>query len=390
MSMTPTKHSDNPLSDLLTNAAEEMDLPPEMRSVLRGIYRRAETHLRDHLGENADWQVYPQGSVRLGTVVRPANKVDYDLDVVVRSSKTKDQLTQAELKGEVGGVIKSFAKAEASRDNPPTACGEGGRCWTINYKGVHVDWLPAIGDLDAQQDSGILLTDRKVTRWQFGDPKAYSDWFQQQQIMSEVMLRKSALAAAANVDVEDIPDDDVRTTLHRLAQVLKIHRNESFAKDPTFQPPSIIITHLAALSYGGGTLIDELAKAAGSLPTFMTKTQSGLWVLENPMQRKENFADRWTDEHQAEFLNWIGKLQRDLDDLDHLPAGMQHMVIRLGESFGVDTITKAATRFGQASTMAVAAGVAGVTTSGLITSNRSRPQTNVRPHDFHGGRAPQR
>ena len=389
MTVAPTKNTDNPLSDLLTNAAEEMDLPPEMRSVLHGIYRRAETHLRENLSEHTNWQVYPQGSVRLGTVVRPSNKADYDLDVVVRSSKTKDQLTQAELKGEVGDVIKSFAKAEASGDTPPTACDEGGRCWTIGYPGVHVDWLPAIGDPDARQDSGILLTDRNLTRWQVGDPKAYSDWFQQQQIMSEVMLRKGALAAAANVDIEEIPDDDVRTTLHRLVQVLKIHRNEMFATDLKRQPPSIIITHLAALSYSGGNLIDELANAADRLPTFM-KNQAGLWVLENPMQPKENFADRWTDAHQAKFLTWIERLQRDLDDLDHLPAGMQHMVMRLGESFGVDTITKAATRFGQAS---ATAGIAGVTTTGLVTTRpatKANPRTDLRPHDFHGGRAPQR
>lgn len=393
MTMTPTVNTDNPLSDLLTNAAEEMDLRPEMRLVLRGIYRRAETHLRENLGEDTDWQVYPQGSVRLGTVVRPSNKADYDLDVVVRSSKPKEQLTQAELKGEVGDVIKSFANAEASGDTPPTGCDEGGRCWTIGYPGVHVDWLPAIGDPEARQDSGILLTDRKLTRWQFGDPKAYSDWFQQQQIMSEVLLRKSALAAAANVDVEDIPDDEVRTTLHRLAQTLKIHRNEMFAGDPSLQPPSIILTHLAALSYSGGNLIDELANAADRLPTLMTKTPSGMWVLENPMQPKENFADRWTDEHQAKFLTWIEKLRRDIDDFDRVPAGLQHMVARLGESFGLDTVTKAATRMGMNTTAAVGAGLAGVTSSGLVTtgpSTNASPRTDLRPHRFHGGRVPQR
>lgn len=393
MTMAPTTNADNPLSGLLTNAAEEMDLPPEMRSVLRGIYRRAETHLRENLGEDTDWQVYPQGSVRLGTVVRPSNKADYDLDVVVRSSKPKEKLTQTELKSEVGDVIKSFAKAEASGDSPPTGCDEGGRCWTIAYPDVHVDWLPAIGDPEARQGSGILITDRKLTRWQFGDPKAYSDWFQQQQIMSEVLFRKSALAAAANVDVEDIPDDEVRTTLHRLAQTLKIHRNEMFAKDPRFQPPSIILTHLAALSYSGGNLIDELANAADHLPTLMKKTPTGLWVLENPMQPKENFADRWTDEHQAKFLTWIGKLRRDLDDLDRVPAGVQHMVARLGESFGHDTITKAATRMGMDTTAAVAAGLAAVTSSGLVTtglSTKASPRTDLRPHHFHGGRAPQR
>jgi len=118
-----------------------------------------------------------------------------------------------------------------------------------------------------------------------------------------------------------------------------------------------------------------------------------MWVLENPMQPKENFADRWTDEHQHKFLTWIGKLRRDIDDLDRVPAGLQHMVARLGESFGLDTITKAATRMGMGTTAAVGAGLAGVTSSGLVTtrtSTKASPRTDIRPHRFHGGRAPQR
>jgi len=384
---TPNPNAtDNPLSDLLTDAAKEMDLPPEMRSVIRGIYQRAETYLRSNLDERSDWQVYPQGSVRLLTVTRPHHKSDYDLDVVVRSDKTKDQLTQAELKSDIGEVITGFAKAEATEDTPPTACDEGGRCWTISYPGVHVDWLPAIPDLEARQDSGILLTDQKLTRWQFGDPKAYADWFHQQSI-SEFLIAKAFMAREASVNVEDIPDDEVRTTLHRLAQVLKIHRNEFFAANPKFQPPSIILTHLAALSYSGGILIDELANAAIDLPTYMVRS-GDCWTLENPTQPQENFADRWTDAHQQAFDKWIAKLRRDIDDLDTVPAGLDNMVMRLGESFGHDTITKAASRYGAGAKNAVAAGAVGITSSGLLT--RTKPALVVPRHTFDGGTIPTR
>ena len=69
------------------------------------------------------------------------------------------------------------------------------------------------------------------------------------------------------------------------------------------------------------------------------------------------------------------------------------MVARLGESFGLDTITKAATRMGMDTTAAVGAGLAGVTSSGLVTtgpSTTASPRTDLRPHRFHGGSAPQR
>lgn len=386
MTMTSIRNTtDNPLSDLLTNAARELDLPPEMRDEIYGIYDRAGAFLSDHLDDSADWQVYSQGSIRIGTVVRPSADADYDLDAVVRWNKRKEQLTQVDLKSGVGTVIHGFARSEANQPSPPTGCDEGARCWTVTYRGLHVDWLPAIPDDESSSDSGILLTDRKLTRWQHGDPVAYANWFHQQ--TREFELRKIELAHKASVDVEDIPDSEVRTTLHRLAQVLKIHRNEWFAADTTNQPPSIIITHLAALSYNGGSLIDELADAAARMPSFISRGTDGGWILENPVQPKENFADRWDDARQVAFDNWINRLRRDIDDLDALPTGLEGLVHRLGESFGHDTITKAAGRYEAAvhptqsdsgkDFLSRLHGGDAITTSGAVTATSSTPRTRA-------------
>ena len=89
------------ISTLLESIAEELDIPP-------ALHEEAVLHysdVGDWLGaagsplEKYTPEIYPQGSFRLGTVVRPIRKNgEFDIDLVCRISKTKDQTTQAELK----------------------------------------------------------------------------------------------------------------------------------------------------------------------------------------------------------------------------------------------------------------------------------------------------
>lgn len=372
--------TDSPLDELLICAAEELDLPPRLRGVVNGVYERAGDYLSEHLDDSADWEVYPQGSVRLGTVVRPSGSADYDLDAVVSWNKDRDQITKIELKETVGTVIKSFAQAEASQDPAPVDCDEGGRCWTIEYPEFHIDWLPAIPNMD-DTPTGIWLTDRKLHNWQPGNPIAYANWFRGR-MLPQFNLRKAALAHEANVDIEDLPDDKVRTTLHRLVQILKIHRNEMFADNPHFQPASIIITTLATHTYKGQeTLIDALSDAVDNMAGYIERTSDGKWRVENPVQPEENFADRWGVAHHSGFSNWILKLKQDIDDLERVPPGLHHMIARLGDSFGHDTITKAAQRSGTSQMDARNTGALRVAASGLT---RAGPALIVPKHTFHG------
>lgn len=378
MAMTTNIDTDNPLDELLGCAAAELDLPTGLQQVVNGVYDRAGAYLADHL-DDGDWQVYSQGSVRLGTVVRPCGGADYDVDAVVRWAKGKDEVSKVELKETVGKVVKGFFDAEADQDPAPSDFDEGGRCWTIDYPEFHVDWLPAIPNTD-DPETGIWLTDKKLHHWQPGNPIAFADWFHEQ-MAPQFNLRKEALAHKANVDIEDIPDTEVRTTLHRLVQVLKIHRNEMFADDPTYQPASVVLTTLAAHTYRGhGSLVDALSDAAYGMADHVEKTADG-WRVENPVQDAENFADRWGAAHYAGFSNWLLKLKQDLDDLDQVPAGLHHMIARLGDSFGHDTMTKAAKRSGDGRTAARNVGALNVTGAGLTSTG---PGLVVPKHTFHG------
>jgi hypothetical protein len=105
-------------------------------------YEKAEARYKD-LGEWFDQEeslcspfsphIYPQGSFRLGTVVRPVTgPLEYDLDLGcrLRFGITKFTHTQEQLKNLVGADLEAYRKARQIE----SALEEKNRCWRLPYK----------------------------------------------------------------------------------------------------------------------------------------------------------------------------------------------------------------------------------------------------------------
>ena len=103
------------ISTILESVAEELDITPELHQEAVLNYE----DVGDWLGaagsplEQYTPEIYPQVSFRLGTVVRPVKKNgEFDIDLVCRVTKEKEQTTQAELKAHVRGAINNGATPE--------------------------------------------------------------------------------------------------------------------------------------------------------------------------------------------------------------------------------------------------------------------------------------
>ena len=161
-----------------------------------------------------------------------------------------------------------------------------------------MDVLPAIPDPD-DWGEGILLTDKNLKYWQRSNPVDYSEWFKSRMIDEFVRLREATMVLMDAVEVEDVPEWKVKTTLQRTIQALKRHRDIYFQRREKDKPASIIITTLAAKSYvGGGTLHDVATTVVRRMPEFVEQRADGFWVP-NPVQQSENFADRWREYPEA-------------------------------------------------------------------------------------------
>ncbi len=379
------------LEQLLGMTAQELDIPDHLYLEAVDEYEAVGDWLcrRYDGGGHAACEIYPQGSFRLGTVIRPVhNRDEYDLDLVCRRDLAKESITQADLKEDVGTGLAEYQQAVAASASAPTLK-EGDRCWTLVYPRdrFHMDILPAIPDAEGAPNA-ILLTDRSLHFWQHSNPIDYATWFRRRMEQEFVRLREAA-AKALRRDVAEVPEWQVKTTLQRAVQVLKRHRDISFQQEPKERPASIIITTLAARAYRGeGNLYEVVAAIAARMPSLVERRNGVLWVP-NPVHGKENFADRWRShpERATRFFDWMEQVNADLAELAG-GRGFDRVIEKLAESLGETPVRKAAERVGTAMRGERTAGRLGMASgTGMLSVGAT---TRVRDHSFHGDPPPRR
>jgi len=335
------------ISQLLQGTVEALDIPEELHATAVEEYEYVGNWLADHADIGGDgWLVYPQGSFLLGTVVRPYGLDHYDLDAVCRRGIAKESTTQAALKADVGGVLRNYVAARKGDAGGPYGIEERKRCWTLNYSmPFHLDVLPAIPNPDGLP-TGILLTDKTLHAWQHSDPIAYAAWFKER-MKQEFIVKRMRLAEAARTAPEKIPDARVKTTLQQVVQVLKSHRNQFFANDLERRPATILVTTLAAHAYRGERDLNEAVLEAVELMPSYVEQDGEVWQVPNPVEPRENFADKWSsDPERAKlFFAWLDQLTVDLNEASER-HGLDKVTARLSESFGLEPVQKAAGRLG--------------------------------------------
>lgn len=367
---------------LLAGSVAALDIPPELRITAQREYERVGDWLADYADGQAGWLVYPQGSFLLNTVVLPRGADEYDVDCVCRRELDVEQTTKGHLKEEIGAALAEYRKAHEHLADGPAALEPRTRCWTLGYPRTmrfHIDVLPAIPN-PASAPTGILITDRDFHEWLRSNPLAYAEWFKAR-AQAEFLTKRARLAEAERVEPQAIPEWKVHTTLQRTVQVLKLHRNEFFADDLDLRPASILITTLAAHAYRGeADLYEAVSGAVERMPTYI---QPGP-VVANPVEPRENFADRWQDRPELEvgFREWLGALTEDLSAAESTRGGLDNVVAQLSESFGSAPVAKAAADLASEYRRGREAGALSFgTTTGLLSGSGEIP---VRDHDFYG------
>src|SRR4051812_9274891 len=92
------------INNLLAKIGEFLDIPAHLYEEAVVLYEDIGEHLGlpDSPLHSYDPQIFPQGSFRLGTVVRPIfHEDEYDIDLVCQLAIKKESTTQKELKNKV-------------------------------------------------------------------------------------------------------------------------------------------------------------------------------------------------------------------------------------------------------------------------------------------------
>lgn len=329
------------LAELLQRLVDELDVPPGKYREAQERYDAVAEWLNESDSKVAQYHptIYPQGSFRLGTVIRPLGDEEYDVDAVcLLHVKSPDQTTQQQVKNLVGERLKEKERYRQMLTPP-----EGSRrCWTLQYSEAskfHLDVLPAIPDPDRslqgkvppkRLETAIYVTDKTTwngpERWPKGNrsnPKGYADWFRER-MQGAFERRRQAILNERSVKgsmqqrgkVEELPDYEVRTPLQQVIQLLKRHRDKKYNGDED-KPISIIITTLAAKAYNNE---DDLAEALLNIVPQMRngiETRDGVYWVPNPVNPYENFADKWAEStcKAKLFFEWLTALEEEHESL---------------------------------------------------------------------------
>lgn len=278
--------------------------------------------------------IHPQGSVAIGTTVRPLLRAEFDLDFVVEVAffpGTPMELYELVLKrlnehGTYGKMI------EPKR-----------RCIRLRYEGdFHVDVLGARAAVRPVMPGAIEVPDRKTpTIWKPSNPRGYAAWFSER---SRYAVQQRFLT-----DALPLPQDwagSAKTVLQRVVQLTKRERDVAF-KDDSIAPRSIVWTTLLARAFRGQLSVYEaLVEALDDVAAMIQAARPGRLVVLNPTNLAEDFSERWA-ENPASYTAFVTDLHRfrarihglrDLEGLDQITKALRVL-------FGDDVANHATHRY---------------------------------------------
>jgi hypothetical protein len=324
------------IDDLLDKMAESVQLDDTRYDRMKTSYESVKDWIeKDEIFfKSYNYDIYPHGSVRTLTTVKPFGKDEFDLDMAIHLKNNTPHTPQrifAELKRRMEGYSKIHGlKIEAKN-----------RCIRIIYAGdFHMDILPGVQESMFDQNK-IKVPDHKLGDWVSSNPRGYGAWFMgKANLVKESLLEKSMSA-------EKLPTDNFKykKPLQRAVQLIKRFRDIYFQKDDTYKTSSIILTTIAGQYYQGeNSIFDTVNNIITTIITHVNQPKGRLKIL-NPVNAEEDFTDKWDDdsEYYEEFKRFARHLYNEWQKLK-----MQHGVINEGVIlkglFGDDVFTKAQTK----------------------------------------------
>ncbi len=322
----------NEMNEILKQIAVELDISDSVYEQVLDRYKSLGEWLcrPESIVKRFDPVIYAQGSIGLGTVVKPINDEDeYDVDLVCALAKLdKQSITQQQIKEWIGIEIKGYAK-QYGMNSVPT---EGRRCWTLHYADsskFHMDTLPSVPDsvtlsklLETKglpnpwMQHAIAITDMKSPTyrqlsqdWPQSNPKGYLLWF--------ISRFPKALFEAKAATIEPVKDYKVKNPLQQSIQILKRHRDIMFEDEVADKPISIILTTLAGHAYSGElSLSDAILRIVNNMESYIG-SQNGEAYIPNPSNQNENFADKWREhpKRRVNFHNWLRQVKNDFNSI---------------------------------------------------------------------------
>ena len=296
-------------------------------------------------------RIIPQGSISLGTTVRPIRRDEFDIDLVCKMVYVGPEQDQTHIRNIVGNRLREN-KTYAQMLEPLN------RGWRLNYaksSRFHLDITPAVMN-GASLNGEILVPDKELKQWKPSNPEGYVQWFERHTAFRPQMLIREHETVRA--DIRPLPEPkQFKSILKRTVQILKRQRDIAFQdKNSKNAPISIIITTLAAKAYASAvennsydSELDLLYDVVANMNRFIfVEKVNGkmFYFIPNETTVGENFAEKWNKhpERAEAFFKWQKLAMSDILQLGR-QVGLDRMRRAMMSKFGEAETTRAFNRF---------------------------------------------
>lgn len=373
------------LSKIFHHISESLNISRTDNEEIVNSYKAVGSYLGE-LEEELNISIFPQGSLSLGTIIKPLatdRNGEYDVDLVCRITNGQN-LKPKEVKNIIGNRLKQSKLYSDKLDS------EGKRCWTLNYYKYHMDILPCIPYSTSEFDTKIVLTEKIDSgEYVFGlsNPKGFRNWFTNE-MLDIFNESREAFSKRNNVDIEEVKLYQVRTPLQKVIQILKRHRDIAFEGEK-YRPSSIIITTLAAKAYNGEQdLFTALSNIIYNMEKYIEIDQYGNYNVYNPVDSTENFTDRWRDnpERKDAFFSWLLKAKSDIvDDPVNFIEGLDSLKESLSRNFGQDLVNTSFESYGESISNIKNNNGLGLNENDFLSTDSNNKKKPIANHTFYGG-----
>lgn len=376
------------LTGILERICQELELTPAQFETAKSRYEAVGRYLKEtNTPLLVTSEIYPQGSISIGTTVKPLGKEEYDIDLVCLVPSLAPAVPPHFLKNLIGDHLRSNGRYKDILEEKP-------RCWRLNYANeFHLDITPTIPNPTCS-NGGELVPDKKLEEWKASNPRGYRDRFEHVAKLQPQLLLQKAEMAEMRSGIEDLPQPTkLKGLLKRCVQICKHHRDLWF-NGSDLAPISVVITTLAARSYAfcvaNGlyeTELDFLLDVIRRMPQFIEIQKKGertLYFIWNETTVGENFAEKWNQDARraVAFYKWNHQM---LEDIEMLIAteGLDSLQKSMSRSFGEYIVGKAFSSITQSISAKRKTGMLGVIPGFGLTVASPRA-VSVRPNTFYG------
>ncbi len=366
----------NYIDNILLGVCKKLQLSPYLYDQATQRYETiARTIQEDETFVGIPLKIYPQGSFRLKTTIKPTSHEEYDLDFVAELPMDS-AMTPSELYENIVRILK-----HDGQHNDMVKLKS--RCVRIVYANdFHIDIMP--GKLINEITHEIIVPDKKLSNWyHHSNPIGFAEWFENQartRLRAEINEFRQAKSKVENVTEQEITEH--LEPLRRAVQLIKRYRDIYCAEKKAEPVRSIVICTLMGQisSYYGDAL--HIIQSFCTYVNGLISQHAGMpFDVKNPVV-DEIFTEKWhEDNNYNDFVKMMNALTNDVEELLHLSANIDaNKVIK--KMFGEAITNAVITDYGRTINDPRKNGTLTVKSNGVLnTNNEGIP---IRKNTFYG------